>query len=147
MTDEEHYSSKRDSDSLRHKWLKLKELEYSKLELDYFNIVKSNEQMLEYVSSDYDLIQYREDNLKFLAGILKQMHKIKKDIEFIDPSHFIVSKEIPPREVNPNQTTKKKYNVEIKDVTQKYIENKNEPDEAKEFKDLNNEGFITEIDL
>ena len=94
--------------SLRERFFEGKIKEFNFVELEIINILKSNEEMLKYSShvKDYELLEYRKENIIFLNEAVKKLNKIKEEIQQVDPSHYIIRKTIDDLSFNDNKNIK-----------------------------------------
>ncbi len=89
---------------LREKFLNDKIKEYLKIEDECIKLLKSNEEMLPLSNTDYDVLFYREENIKYLNEKIKILINIKNDIKYFDCEHYILNRNLPNMEENNYDT-------------------------------------------
>lgn len=78
----------------KEKIIKLLELEYEDLEKEQSLLHYSNEEMLMCDPNDYEIIECRAENLKFIQNNLKRMKHIKEELLNLEKEHPYISKDI-----------------------------------------------------
>jgi hypothetical protein len=154
--EENKFIQKEEISDLRMKLLVSKVNEYYLIEKECINLLKSNEEMLFYSHTDYDLIIYREKNMKYLQEKLILLLQIKEDIRMVDPDNILLMKDLPNEEniethfkelrINFEELERKEAELDEKTLKEKDNEKEKEKEDKKE--DIKEEEIIIqEIDL
>ncbi len=121
--------------------IKLLELEYEDLEKQHSALMYSNDEMLKVNPSDSDLIECREENIKYIQAGLKRMKEIIEEVLDLDRDNRLKDKQ--PGVVVDSMDNK--YDTNSENNVESNTNNENNIMNSKDYKNTNE--IIDEIEL